>query len=87
MGAAEEENIYVFKRMSVGKNQVCLAEKSLVHIGHRMSGIARRMHELYAHPGMIDEQAEEFAGRVAGSSDYSYLFHCAVDYSDLPFFT
>ena len=61
--------------MGVGENEIGLAEKSAMYGSDRLAGVACGMYESDAHLRMVDEQAQEFAGCVAGASDDTYFFH------------
>lgn len=67
--------------MSVRKNNICFTKKSAMHIGHGVSGVTGRVDKSDLHLGVIDEQAKEFAGSVAGASDNSYFsFHVILTF-------
>jgi len=72
---AKEEHIDIAKRHLAGKAQVCVAIESLVHVGNAVAGIALAVDEDDLCIRMVDEQADELAGCIAGSAKYSYSYH------------
>ena len=75
VGSAEEEAVYLVQWQTVGKAQVCFAVEPLVHVGHAVACITGAVDEDDFSLRMIDEQADKFAGRIAGAADDSYLYH------------
>ena len=81
MAEAEEHHVDLFERHSVGKPHCGVAIQSLVYIGEQVAGIAGTVHEYYLGLGMVEQQSDEFAGRVASPSQYSYLNHWYMFFS------
>ena len=75
VGGAEEEAVYLVQRQAVGEAQVGLAIETLVHVGHAVARMAGAVDEDNLCLRVVDEQADKFAGRVAGPADDSYLYH------------
>ena len=46
-------------------------------IGEQIAGIAAAVDKDQLGVGVVDEQTDEFAGGIAGSSQYSYSYHVA----------
>ena len=75
MGGAEEEHVDVVQRELVGEGQVGFAVETFVHVGYLVAGVARAVDEDDFRLRMVQQQADEFACRVAGSADNSYFNH------------
>ena len=72
---AEEEAVDVVQAQFVGKGQVGFAIQTFMHLGNLVPGVAVAVYEHDFRIGMVDEQADKFAGRIAGSADDSYFYH------------
>ena len=72
---AEEEHVRVREIEAVAEPDVRVAEKALVHFVHMLSCVAFRVDERESGFGMIDEQAYQFAGCVAGSAYDADPYH------------
>ena len=75
MGGAEEEHVDIVQRELVGEGQVGFAVETFVHVGYLVAGVARAVDEDDFRLRMVQQQADEFACRVAGSADNSYFNH------------
>mgnify|MGYP004563885041 CR=1 FL=1 len=81
MAETEEHHVDLLEGHSVGKPHHGVAIQALVYIGEQVAGIAGTVHEYYLGLGMVEQQADEFAGRVASPSQYSYLNHWYMFFS------
>ena len=66
------------QRELVGEGQVGFAVETFVHVGYLVAGVARAVDEDDFRLRMVQQQADEFACRVAGSADNSYFNHIYV---------
>lgn len=86
MAHAEEEHVHLVQRQLVGKTKVGVANQSLMHVNQRMTGMARRMDKGQRSLRMMNQQAAEFARRIAGTANNSYfnlLVHRLLSFSSL----
>ena len=75
MAETEEQDVDFVERQAVGETYVGLADEAGVHIGDEVAGVALAVDEDYFCLRVIQQYAQEFAGRVAGSSDDSNFNH------------
>ena len=59
----------------VGEAQVGVACQSFVHVAHAVAGIALAVGKDYLHLGVVEQQANEFAARIACRTKYSNINH------------
>ena len=74
---AEEHHVDLVKGHRVGEAHGGLTVESLMDIGEQIAGIAAAVDKDQLGVGVVDEQTDEFAGGIAGSSQYSYSYHVA----------
>ena len=74
---AEEHHVDLVEGHRVGEAHGGLAVESLMDIGEQIAGIAAAVDKDQIGVGVVDEQTDEFAGGIAGSSQYSYSYHVA----------
>ena len=74
---AEEHYVDLVEGHGVGEAHGGLAVESLMDIGEQIAGIAAAVDKDQLGVGVVDEQTDEFAGGIAGSSQYSYSYHVA----------
>ncbi len=72
---AEEHHIHLVEGHLRGEAQVAITVKSLVHIGHKVAGIALAVGENYLCLRVVYEQTDELAAGISGSTQYSYSNH------------
>ena len=78
VGSAEEKHINFVQRKPVGEGQFGFAIETFVHVGYLVAGIARTVDKDDFRLWMVQEQADEFACRIACSADNSYFNHIYV---------
>ena len=75
VGRAEENHVDIGKRCCRCKHQIGVAHKPLMHGSHWVAGIACAVHPFKVYVGVVEQQSDEFAGGVSGTSNYSSLYH------------
>ena len=75
---AEEEHVDIVEGHLAREAKVSIAVESLMHVGDEVSGIALAVDEDELCLGMVDEQADEFSCRIAGTAKYSYSYHVTI---------
>ena len=75
MTEAEKHNIHVVERHRRRECHITLAKQSPVHVADEVAGITFAVDELQLGLGVVDEQADEFAGCVASPAEDSNLNH------------
>ena len=71
---AEEDDIHVAERHVLGEDQVGIAIEPLVDVGHGVAGIALAVGEDNLGTGMMDEETDQLAAGIAGSTENSYFY-------------
>jgi hypothetical protein len=78
---AEKNDIHVGEWHLRREPHIGIAVQALMHVGQKVSGIALTVYKLDLCLGMVDEQSDEFACRITGSTKYSYFYHKLFVYS------
>ena len=76
VGRAEEEHVDGIEIVAVAEAQLRVPEQAAVDVVQEIAGVAGRVHEDDLHLRMVDQDAEQFACRVAGAADDADLNHC-----------
>ena len=71
----EEKHIYFVQRKFIGEHKVGLSIQSFVDISYFISGITRTIDKPDFYIGVVNQQTNQFACRITGSSYYSYFNH------------
>ena len=65
MAKAEEYHVYLVEGHGVGEAEVGVAQQTLMHIGHEVARVALAVGKDDLCLGVVDQQADELAARVA----------------------
>ena len=71
---AEVNYVHVLKGKLVGEAQVGFAPQAGVNVGNEVAGVAFAVDENNFYGRMVEQQAEKFAGRIAGTADDAYFY-------------